>query len=324
MSLTRIHKDKRARKHLLGLTFLLLIPAIVIGYIALLVGTGAWLFLPVLIPILWWRARQAKNDEPVHIAPREDAPAEKHLSADERRKLRTYFGELAILYAIMVDRAGSERFLKEKELPEGYEVTSRRKHLSLLKKCGLWDRLSANDREAMMMPDGHWDWTRIHQTALGMEPLRLLRWILRLDFYLPLIGQQLNGDFTIAHEIVLHPDKVLHGRHLAEPELVRTGRDSAQHYFIRCLAEGISRGYHTPEDASAVDWARSLSESLSGKQDQDLLLGNHLVSEASPEQLHWATSLAKMRVDFLNHTLGLLESGLPEDFPIASVVLQQV
>jgi hypothetical protein len=54
-SLRRAHKDKRARKHLLGLVlivgFLVLVPVVGIAYLIFIVGTGAWLFLPFAILI---------------------------------------------------------------------------------------------------------------------------------------------------------------------------------------------------------------------------------------------------------------------------------
>jgi hypothetical protein len=58
-SLKRIHKDRRARKQILSLGLLLLIPIAVIAYLAFLIGSGAWLFVPFVIPVMWWRARRA-------------------------------------------------------------------------------------------------------------------------------------------------------------------------------------------------------------------------------------------------------------------------
>jgi hypothetical protein len=320
LSFKRAHKDNRARKHLLGLVILLLVPLLCVVYLAWLARSGAWLFIPFLLPILWWRARSAKRDDvPVHIAPTPE-PVTKDLTEEERAAMRRYLAELTLIHAVMVDRAGSERFLKEKELPEGIEVTSRRTHLDLLKARNLWERLAREDREAIMMPDGHWDWTRINQVALAMERLRLLRWILRIDFYLPLVGQQLKGDFTVAHELVKEPQKVLGGNKLADLTMMQTGKEAAEHYFQRCLAEAISRGYYSPDDEEMVERARKLSASMAGRQSDDLVLGSALVSEASKDHLMWATSLSYRRCSFLGWTISLLEAGEPPDPPFASVV----
>lgn len=319
-NLKRAHKDKRARRHLLGLSLLALIPIFCLAYIALLVGTKTWYFVPFLIPILWWHNRRAKQEStPLHIAPTPE-PITHELTKEERRVLRLYFAEAALLHAVMVDRVGSERFLKENQLPAGKEVTSRRVHLQILKDSGIWDKMAAPDREAMMMPDGHWEWETINRVALAMEPLRLLRWILRIDYFLPVVGQQLSGDFGIAHELVLTPHKILNGKGLIELETMTVGRDAADHFFQRCLAEAISRGYYDPNDEEITQRARSISQSMAGQQNNDFVLGTHLVSEAKKEELVWATSLAQRRRNFLSWTIAMMEDGEVPDPPFGCIV----
>jgi len=325
-SLKRAHKDKRARKHLLGLfllvCFLILVPVVCVAYLVLLIGTGAWLFIPFVIPVIWWINRSAKREfAPLNIAPTpEPLPCEP--AVEERSSLHLYLAQSALIYAVIVDRAGSERFLKEKELPEGVEVISRRTHLELLKSLGIWERMAPPDREVIMMPDGHWDWTRINQMAMQIEPLRLLRWVLRIDFHLPLIGQLLKGDFAIAHELVVAPQKALQGDELAAGELISVARDAARQYFVRCLAEAISRGYLTPQDEQAVRWAKEISESIGGQQNEDLVLGSKLVSEVTRDQLMWATALAQKRSEFLTWCLSLLEDGHPPKPPFRCISQQ--
>jgi len=323
-SLKRAHKDKRARRHLLALflfvSFLILVPVLCLAYLWVLIGTGSWLFIPFVIPVLWWIKRSAKRDfEPLNIAPTPE-PLLSTPTVEQNKSLRLYFAELALIYAVFVDRAGSERFLKEKQLPKGVEVISRRAQLDLLRSHGIWERMAPSDREAIMMPDGHWDWMRINQMAMEMEPLRLLRWLLRIDFQLPQIGQSLSGDFTIANELVTAPQKALQGDELAEEQLIRIGAEAAQHYYVRCLAEAITRGYLPPKDDQALQWAKEISESLDGHQDEDLVLGSNLVSEAAREQLMWATTLSQKRSEFLSWSLSLLKEGHPpaQPFPCIS------
>lgn len=326
LSVKRAHKDRRARRHLAvvsliaGLALLLVI--IALAYLALLIGTGSIFFAPLVIPALWWIRRSAKKDEPMSIAPQ---VGQLHSRAEHARKqaLRSYFADLGLLYAVLVDRAGSERFLHEKELPPGVEVTSRRTHMEALRKAGVWERTAARDREAIMIPDGGWDWERINRYATGIEPLRLLRWILRIDFRLPTVGQQLAGDFSVAHEIVVDPQRLRRGPDLIEEEVVREGRDDARTTLLRCIAEAITRGYQVAENEQTAEWAKRVSEELQGNQNEDFLLGDKLVSEATREQLGWATALANIRTDFLSMALEMLESGRPSDGPIASIFAEE-
>jgi hypothetical protein len=309
VSIRRVHKDRRARKHVLSVFLMLLIPFICLVYAAWFVGTGALFLVPVLIPVVWWRGWREKRDSvPLNIVPKPE-PIEKVLSDEEARSLRQYFAELAIFYAVMIDRAGSESFLKTKILPEGFEVISRRLHLDLLKAQNLWERMARADREAMMMADGHWERERVNQVSLALELLRLLRWMLRLDFYLPVVGQQLRNDYGIANEIAKTPQKVMDGTALIDISTMRIGRDATKNYFLRCIAEGISRGYYEASNDDAAVWAKEVSEGLQGKQHDDLVLGAKLVSETTEEDLRWAVSLSQRRWDFLSWAMRIMEEG---------------
>jgi len=327
LSMKRVHKDKRARRRLgflslvIGLVLLLVVALIV--YVMFLIGTGSILFVPFVIPLLWWIRRSAKKEfVPMSIAPQASALANEARDGDTQA-LHSHFAELALLYAILVDRAGSERFLKEKELPPGVEVTSRRAHMEALRSANLWERIGPKDREDMMIADGGWDWERINRFAMGIEPLRLLRWVLRIDFRLPTIGQQLSGDFGVAHEIVVDAERLWRGRELIDAETVRSSRDDARTTLLRCIAEGISRGYQVAADAEMAAWAKWISDDLAGNQNEDFLLGDKLVSEATREQLGWATALANIRSDFLAMVLELLETGRPPEDAIESIFAEE-
>src|SRR4051812_24441124 len=314
-SIKRVHKDRRARRRLgfvspaIGLGLLLVVAAIV--YVMVLIGTGSVLFVPFVIPLLWWiRRRTRKEFQPMSIAPQASALLSEKRDANTQA-LHTHFGELALLYAVLVDRAGSERFLKEKPLPAGVEVTTRRAHMDALRSANLWERIGLKDREALMIADGGWDWEQINRFAMGIEPLRLLRWVLRIDFRLPTIGQQLSGDFGIAHEIVVDCERLWRGRQLIDADTVRSSRDDARTTLLRCIAEAISRGYQVAADDEMAAWAKKISDDLAGNQNEDFLLGDKLVSEATREQLGWATALANIRSDFLAMVLECLEAGHP-------------
>jgi hypothetical protein len=314
LSLRRVHKDRRARKHLRGFALMLLIPGLCVAYVMWLAGTGAWVVIPFVIPVMWWRNRRHKQDEiGLHITPQLE-PTVRELSSDERRALRTFFAEQLLFYAAMAGRAGSEQFLKEKVLHENLEVVARRRFIDLLRSKSLWDRMAPRDREAMLLPDGHWEWTLIREVGNRLEVVRLLRWILRIDFYLPVVGQQLRGDFAVAHEIVLSPEKVLEGKGLVDTESLETAKRAAEEFLARCIAECLTRGYYSTENEEIRLWAQDISSSLKGRHHEDLLLGDKLVSETDEAGLRWATELARTRSRFLNWTLNLLEGGgVPEE-----------
>ena len=313
MSLRRAHKDSRARKHVGRVALLALIPFVCVAYLAWLAGSGALIAVPFVIPVIWWRSRREREDAvPLSIVPAA-RPAVKELSAEELAALRRYFADQALFFAVMLDRAGSESFLKTKELPPGVQVTSRRVHLDLLHQHSLWDRMEPTDRFALMAADGHWEWKQINLAGSAMEPLRLVRWMLRLDFYLPVIGQQLKGNYALAQELVQAPAKLYEATDLIDWSGILTGRDAAHTFYLRCLAEAMTRGHVTPRNDEAAAWAKGVTDRLKGRQDEDFVLETKLVSEASDELLRWALVLSEQRVNFLNWAMKIRESGtVPE------------
>jgi hypothetical protein len=319
-SLRRAHKDRRALKHLGRLALLCLIPFFCLVYLLWLAGSGAILILPIVIPFVWLMQRNRKREESTNLSLlQKPAPLHRELTAEDRASLRAYFGKLALTYAIFVDRAGSEVFLKEKVLPEGVQVVSRRIHIDLLKANGLWDIIGQADRVAMMMPDGSWDQRLIHIASTGFEPLRLLRWILRIDYYLPAIGQQLQFSYKLANELVRAPEKLLGASaspELATQSVLETGRDVAREYLVRCYAEEVTRGYTIPEKEDTTNWAQNLAQSLSGKQSSDLVLDGKLVSEADESTLRRATQLARIRMDYLDWAIHVADNPVPPELQI--------
>jgi len=310
-SLKRAFKDKRARRYVLRLSFLLILPIIVVLYAIVLFRTWAIFFVPFVIPVLWWMKRREKQDEALlKITPRPQATV-KELTEEERKAVRRYLSELAVFYAVMVDRAGSEGFLKEKILPEGVVVTSRRTHIDLLQAYGLWERMDRRDRELVMLPDGHWEREQINQISFALEQVRVLRWILRKDFFLSAISLKLNPG--VAHELVQQPDNILNGEELADIAMLREARDHAHIFFMRCWAEGISRSYFQVENKEAVEWAHSISGQLKDKQNEDIVLDEKLVSECSEIELRQALLVSSRRRDLLVWTISILDSGkIPE------------
>jgi hypothetical protein len=318
ISFRRVHKDKRARKHLRSFAALLLIPCLCLVYAVWLLRTGAVFLLAFAVPLVWWMNRSRKKDEVLmHITP-QPPPLYREPTDAERRSLRAYFGQLALFYAVMTERAASEGFLKEKMLPENVEVIVRRKHIDLLRSTALWDRLAPRDREAIMAPDGHWEWRLINQVSEQLEAVRLLRWMIRIDHFLPVVGRQLHADYRLAHDIVQSPQRVLEGKELISIRNVETAKAAAAEFFARCLAEALSRGYYSTEDERMQTWAKDVSESLKGRHHEDLLLGNKLVSETDEAALRWATELSRKRLGFLTRALEILNGA---DLPLGTLTV---
>jgi len=307
MSLRRVHKDKRARKHVFGLLLLLLAPVILITYLLWIIGSGGILLVPFVIPVLWWRARRAKQDEVLmHITPQEESKV-RELSREEQERLLAHLKKLALFYAAMVSRAATEGFLKEKTLPEGFEVIARRRHIDMLREHGLWEEMEAKDRDAVMMPDGHWDWSMINDVVVSLETVRLLRWALRIDYFLPVVGYQLRSEWNLAEELLTEAQWLKRSDKLIDLDSVRTAREAASTYFIRCWAEGVSRGYYQADDEESREWARTVSENLAGKNSEDLVLGATLVGEVGEQELRWATMVAARRKLFLEWMLRAMD-----------------
>ena len=220
---------------------------------------------------------------------------------------------------MFLDRAASEAFLKENAVPEGHEVVSRRIHLELLKTIGAWDHLAQVDRDAMIAADGNWDWSLINQVVLCIEPVRLLRWILRIDFYLPLVGQQLQVDFKLAKELISAPNKAVDGSALATVPMLETGRDAARNFVLRCTAELIARGLLEADNEEIKKWATEAAASIGGNQSEDFLIDKHLVSEAPEEQLRWAATLSSRRAQFLKWAIAVMEGNVTIDDQFAAI-----
>jgi hypothetical protein len=148
---------------------------------------------------------------------------------------------------------------------------------------------------------------------------------LRVDYFLPTLGQQLTWEYAMAHELVHEPRKLSKAQKVVSSGGLRTGREAAQHLLYRCVAEQIHRGLWVPADEGGTEWARGIVERLSGKQHEDFVLGTQLVGEVHDSTLVWATRLSRQRMDFLNWVMRVLDGEpLPEMFPVVFVPAAEV
>lgn len=318
-SLYRVTKDKRARKHLLRFllqlaspVFWLVAAAVLVGASIAMVAVGGAAAISSVAPLFGICFGLAIGAL-IHASRREAAAARmpQPLSPDQLRSVHAFFVELALIFAVLADRANSEAFLKEKVLPYTIEIISRRVHIELLKSRNLWDKLSPSERQVLMIPGGEWPWPTIHQAASFQEQLRLVRWILRLDFFLPDLGLQPQFKPRSYKELILDPKKLLESPRLIRLHDLEAAREAAKNVHLRCAAEEIIRGYHGPEKAESAPWAQHVSATYGGKQSEDLLIGDTIVSEVSELILRQTTILTRTRTEFLTWAGTILDGSIP-------------
>ncbi|UWZ82607.1 hypothetical protein [Occallatibacter riparius] len=80
-----------------------------------------------------------------------------------------------------------------------------------------------------------------------------------------------------------------------------------------------SAGYAGVQDEKTPQWAEHVSRNLRGKQNEDLVLGDKLVSEAERGQLEWAGLLAIVRCGFLEELISIIESRRVPASPMGTI-----
>ena len=311
VALRRAHKDKRARKQMRLLLTVVMTPAICLLFFLLILGAiagvasgqpGMAVGFAIGSVIAWVRSRNAGKRGELTRLFEPEKPAEWMVSPELRKKL----AELALVHAVLADRAGSEGFLAVKTLPEGIEVTTRRVHVALLREYGLWDRLGGEEKDLLLRPDGHWETGVAERVRWLLEPLRVLRWTLRLDDFLPTVGSTLAQDFGMAKELVLEPGKLFEGNEVIKRANLETARTAGNHYFQRCAAEGVKRGYFEAESEKNAEWSREYADKMAGRQSDDLLLGTKIVSEADEGTIRLGAMLSLRRLRMCGWLIGVL------------------
>lgn len=304
VALRRAHKDARARKRLLQTFILLLAPFLVLAYAGMLVGNGlglvgAIIVFAVAIAFAIFRNRRPKDDGTPTTLSLNNLKTVEAPPPPVTPELRKEFAEMALVCAVLVDRAGSENFLRTKVLPEGMEVVTRQRHMEILRTHGLYERLGPDELDLMLLPDGHWEPEMIDHVSMQLEPLRLFRWLLRIDKFLPTVGATMKADYRLAGSVIQQPQILFEGTETVSIDGLRTAITAADHYFFRCWAEGLRRGIYTGEGNDDADRARAYAEQMHGKEGEDLLLGTTIVSKADDADVRLGTTLGLRRMRIL-------------------------
>jgi hypothetical protein len=288
IALRRAHKDKRSRKYLRRLLLMILAPFLAPLCVLLLFTPGG--AIGSLIYLFRTNRRKAKEalalaqNPPARPPPPPVSPA-----------LRKEVADLALIHAVLADRAGSENFLQTKVLPEGVEVITRRLQLDILRERGLYDRLGSIERDLMLLPDGHWTNENIDCLALALEPLRILRWVLRTDHYLPSVGDCLILNYKLAQQTANDPASVYEGEDFISIDTLNQAFREADYVMNRCFAEAVIRGLVELDDDEERERCQKVVDEHRNHEDKDPTLNGIIVSKSEDHMVVRARIFAARR-----------------------------
>lgn len=206
---------------------------------------------------------------------------------------------------VLVWRASSEAFLKNKVLPENSEVRTRRVILDTLASLNLRDSLSSEELDLHLLPDGDWNNESISTVICRRAELEALQYACGAITLLSPIE-----DFDRLPRMDFGPLSELAQRSAWKPREtydIRREREMAASFYVRCLAEQEHRGiravFENEEGKMILDEARANA----GSENTDLLIGTEIVSEVGDDRLRLATGQAWLRLTALGHALSILE-----------------
>jgi len=288
IALRRAHKDKRSRKYLRRLMLMLLAPLLAPLCVLLLFTPGGAIGSLIYL----FRVNRRKAQEALLL---KQNPPNRPPPSPPSEALRKEVADLALLHAVLADRAGSENFLRTKTLPEGIEIITRRLQLDILRERGLYERLGSIERDLMLLPDGHWSEEDIERLALALEPLRVLRWVLRTDHFLPSVGDCLVLNYKLAHQIANDPASVYEGEDFISIDPLNQAFREAEHIMNRCFAEAVIRDLMQPDDDQQRDWCQKVVDEYRDSEHKDPTLNGVIVSRAEDYMVLRARMFAARR-----------------------------
>jgi hypothetical protein len=240
-----------------------------VGLIAVIVLVGAGAAVRQLWEwrkeVLWERHKQNCSDGEVAL----------------QLKLDVY-GE-ACLLAALLERLSSEVAM-EKELPEGFTVTTRRVLLDRLADLKLRQTLEPWLLDILLAPDGHWPGYLKTGAMPAWECLAVLRWALGIAELRDLTVDP-KYDWTDASGLfeVKEPKNL----NLVRPWKIRFKLEATEVFFSRCWSEIVARGEVADLPQEDVEKASREREAIRSEgYTADFLIGASTISEL-PSPLLW-------------------------------------
>lgn len=306
VALRRSRRDRRDLKLVLRLTATVLAFVLYYGYLiwtaragfdqgTLFIILGA-IFFVVTALVVRWMAN--KLDE---------RQSRKESDLATNKTLRNRLASDGFALSVLLSRAGSEQMLREKILPPGIEVVTRRFHIDQLRKLDQWDQLPARVRDSLLFPDGHWPQELIISLRRSFEVLRCIRWVLRIDQTLQPLTHFPAMNYKAGEELIGKPDRLFASVGMLETWDIRIERNNADVFFSRCYAEAIGRGMINNDDKSTKSWAIDVYDSARNLETRDMLVGYETVGELSEATLRYIMETAFHRYTTLQLIIDLAE-----------------
>ena len=296
----RAHKDRRS---LAALLFLFGILAYVASYSVFLVKNPFAVGMLGLGSTAAWMIRRShkKADETTFRLATyrvvDTKPADSAVDALRTETIRLW---------LLIWRASSEAFLKNKVLPEYTEVRTRRAILDLLHAMNLRQALPAEELTLHLTQDGGWANESVSKILFRRVELEAFQYSCGAINQLSPIEDLHRFPHMNIEPLVNCID---HSMWIArETYDIRRESEMAAMFYLRCVAEQERRNLISRNSEEQVQRILDEASAHAGSNDSDLLIGTEIVSETDDENLNLATIQSQMRFFGLRHALFLLES----------------
>jgi hypothetical protein len=216
----------------------------------------------------------------------------------------------ACLLATLLERLGSEVAM-EKELPEGFTVTTRRVLLDRLAELKLRHTLEPWLLDILLAPDGHWpEYLKIKATP-AWECLAALRWVLGMG---ELRALTIDPKYNFSDARGLFEVKQPETLNVLPAWEIRIERNSTDVFFSRCWSEIIARDEVANLSQEDVDKALQEREAIQSEgYTADFLIGASTISELPSPLLWFIARRAYNRWSTLSLMADITSGKLPAD-----------
>jgi hypothetical protein len=231
-------------------------------------------------------------------------------------KVAKYMVDRAKILSALILRGMEEVYIHRGAQPNGVDPRVRQAGNAALRSAGLWDDLTAPERDLMASPDGAWSVVQACDVLVWRERLRLLRWILGIDSELEPIDPVLPRDAKVIGGLWEPDASRIAAASIRIPSDARAERDLAEAYYARAVAEMTSRQLMTIPVDSATQ-LEDFRQSVLGDS-SDFLAGHRTVAELTDEELPALATVACARMEYAGYLAELLSAVAPFPFQLSS------